>query len=358
MPKSVKNTALVLIAVFLCFGYTTGTDWYNYELFYNNVKLSEETAKSREFGYFLLQNFAIKLGFDFWIFHITLKVLVFAALIYFIRYFKVNVFLFLAIFIADIGLYLFIDCPFRNLIALGFSLIAITKLFDNKPVSYFIFVFLAVNFHVSAIIMVLVYFIYKKNIQTLFVLIAAVLIYTISFNIDFLITKIYLPLANASPIIAERLGSYFNDSRFIADKINTGTIIRLFVLFILLLFKQRIIESDDKKALYIYSISILLLLIYPLGISMKILQRFVLFLFPFYTLGILYLLKSLKIKTNLYLIGSFFVLLSFLQTYNTITTDFRYVPYTNYLYSHVIKRESPSMEYRYQYNRKHSPYKK
>jgi len=355
MPRSIENIALVAIAFFLCFGYMTGTDWYNYELFYYDIELANKILKTREFGYFITQSFFSKIGVDFWTFHIVAKLLVFGAMIYFIRYFNVNVFLFLGIFLADIGFYLFIDCPFRNLIALGFGLIAFTYLFENKPINYFVLVFIAMTFHLSAIIMVFVYFIYKKNIKTIYVIIAATVLYVIAFNMDFLTEYIYKPLEELFPIIKERFTSYLKDEKFVSESINIGSFIRLAVLFILLLFKD-IIVSDSEKSKYIFNIGIILLLIYPFGVSFKIFQRFPLFLFPFYVLAILYLLKTVKIKANLYILGAFFMLLSFFQTYNTVTADFRYVPYTNYIY-YWSKKDFPPIEERAYYNKKHSPYK-
>lgn len=356
LPKSIENSALILIAFFLCFGYTTGTDWYAYEQFYNNRLLAIESSKTGEFGYFYLQTLIGGLGVGFWIFHIAIKLLVFYSLISFVRRFDINLFLFLALFIPEAGLYLFIDCPFRNLIALGISLIAYNKLFDNKTLSYFIYVFIAMTFHVTAIIMIPIYFVYKKDIKITFAIISTVIIYSFAFNIDFLISNIYTPLIKISPTLGERLEGYLFDSRFISDKINAGSFIRLFILFILLLFKEKII-SGDKYRSYILNLSILFLIFYPLGVSLKVFQRFTLFLFPFYTLSILYLLKSLEIKTNKYILTMFFVLFSFMQTYKTVSMDFRYVPYTNYMI-HSIKQDFQSIDYRYQYNRKHSPYKK
>ena len=355
LPKSIENIALVLIAFFLCCGYMTGTDWYSYEKYYNNNLLANEIAKTREFGYFYLQTFIGNIGVDFWIFHIVVKLLVFYSLVNFIRHFELNVFLFLAIFIPGIGLNLFIDCPFRNLIAFGICLQAYNKLFENKTLSYFIYVFVALSFHATAFIMVPIYFIYKKNIKITLAIIATVLIYTIAFNIDFLVSNIYIPLTKVSPMISERLRGYLLDSHFISDKINDGSYIRLFILLILLLFKERIIAGERNRS-YILNLSILFLIFYPLGISLKVFQRFTLYLFPFYSISIIYLLKSLKIKTNVYILNLFFILFSLQQTYNTVSVDFRYVPYTNYIF-YFVRNDFPSIDYRYQYNRKNSPYK-
>jgi len=355
LPKSIENSALVLIALFLCFGYMTGTDWYNYEKYYYNKSLAEGISKTREFGYFYLQTAIEELGVNFWIFHITIKVLVFYSLIKFIRKFDVNIFLFLALFIPEAGFYLFIDCPFRNLIAFGFCLIAFHKLFENKIYSFFIYVFIAINFHASAMVMLLLFFVYKKDLKTAFVLSATLIIYSLAFNIEFLITSIYTPLIKISPTLGERFKEYLLNTRFISHDFNIGSYIRIMILLILLLFKEKII-SEVKNRPYILTFSFILLMLYPLGVSLKILQRFILYLFPFYTLSILYLLKSIQVKTNIYILSLLFVSFSLMQTYKTVSKDYRYVPYTNYLI-YSIQNNFPPLEYRHQYNHKNSPYK-
>ena len=97
-------------------------------------------------------------------------------------------------------------------------------------------------------------------------------------------------------------------------------------------------------------------MLYPLGISMKIIQRITIYISPFFVLGVIYLLKSLEIKTNRYLMSLFFVVFTFWQTYNMVTVDYRYVPYSNYLH-HWVKKDFPSIEYRRNYNKNKSPYK-
>lgn len=355
LPKFVENGALMLIAFFLCFGYMTGTDWYMYELFYNDAKFSESAAQSKEFGYFWLQDMISRLGIDFWVFHIVVKLLVFGSLVRFIRKFNINVFLFLALFLPEVGLYLFVDCPFRNLISFGVALIAIQKLFENKTISYFILVAIAMFFHLSASILILVFFLYKIDIKIYIVLILAIVFYALAFNVDLLIEKIYIPLAEKSPIIEDRLKGYFLNSDYIAKQINKGAFVRLFILLIFLLYKDLIV-AGDKERRYIFNLTIIFLLLYPFGVSMKILHRLSIFLIPFYVFSVIHLISSFKINVNRYIVYSFFVLWALMQTYVLVIYDYRYVPYSNY-FIHWVKKDLPDIEYRSQYNKKHSPYK-
>ena len=355
MSRTIENIALIFIAVFLCFGYMTGTDWYMYELFYKSAELSSIVERSKESGYFIVQNFFSKLGVDFWIFHIVTKLLVFYSLIYFVRSFKLNVFLFLALFIPEVGFYLFIDCPFRNLIAFGFALIAFRMLFDNRKLLFFLFTALAMSFHLSAIILVIVFFFYKKDLKVLVVLGIAIFAYVLAFNIEFLLKKVYIPIAEMIPIVGDRLKGYFLNTDYVATEINKGAYIRLFILLILLLFKP-VILTGDKTRQFVYNLAMLSMLLYPFGVTMKILHRFYIYLTPFYALSVIYLLSSFTIKANRYIIYFFFVGLSLLQTYVLVIYDYRYVPYSNYI-KYWIKKDFPSIDYRLEYNKKYTPYK-
>lgn len=355
LPRYAENMALLLIAIFLCSGYMTGTDWISYEKYYRDVEFGNSTALTKESGYFLIQNLFRNFGVEFWTFHIVFKLLIFVQFVYFVRCFNLNVFLFLALFIPEVGLYLFIDCPFRNLIAISLSLIGFLYLFNKKPLGYFLFATLAIMFHLSAVVLIPIYFLYKTEIKLITLLILTAAVYTIAFNINFLIQSIYLPISNLYPAIGERLKYYFTNPDFISGTINIGSFIRIFILVLLLIFKSQIIANDERRS-YIYNLSIFFLLLYPLGVSMKIFQRFSLYLFPFYIFSIIYMIKSLVINSNRYLLYTFFIFLAFFQTHNLITRDFRYIPYSNYIY-HYYKKDFPDIEYRYNYNRKNSPYK-
>jgi hypothetical protein len=347
LSRGVENIALAIIAFIICFGYTTGSDWRQYERVYN-YNINHEVF---EYGYMLVQNFFRYIGVSFWNFHIGVKLIVFCLLIRFIRLFEVNIFLFLLFFLPDIGYYLFIDCPFRNLIALGISFLSIEKLMEKKNIQYFLLVFFAMSFHTSALIMVPIFFIKKMHVKPIILLILVLLSYTLAFQIEFLLSSIYLPLSKIYPTVDKRLLLYFLDKDFIENRFNIGSIFYLFTFALLLIYRNRIAILAGKKK-YIQTLSFLFLLIYPFGISLKIFQRFYLFTFPFFILSILYLIKSLKRTWMSYLVAFFFVLFSFFQNYKNITNDYKYIPYTHYLFF-----PEDDFRYREQYNKINSPYK-
>ena len=78
--KIIFNLLLLLLGIFLCFGYMTGSDWRVYEQLYNSLNFSNllENVKGFEFGYPITQIIFKSLGFSFWPFFIILKIICFS----------------------------------------------------------------------------------------------------------------------------------------------------------------------------------------------------------------------------------------------------------------------------------------
>jgi len=350
LSRQTENVALAIITVFLCFGYTTGTDWFSYEIFYYDRDLANHLRESREIGYYLFQTLFYRLGVSFWTFHIGVKVIVFLLLVRFVRLFEVNIFLFLVFFLPTAGFYLFIDCPFRNLIAFGISLIAVEKLIHKKNIQFFLLVLLAMSFHTSAIIMLLVYILFNAKISSRTWVIVVVTSFILAFRMDFIIENVFVPLSNAIPAIEERLLPYFLDYSF-RGELGFGLIVRLLSFGMLITWRKKIQQHFGGNE-FIFNMVFLFFVLFPWGMSMKILQRFYLYLIPAFIIGTLFLLRSLKRDWKWYFIYAFFVLFGFVQTLNLVTHDHRYVPYTNYLFFD----RSKDIETRRQHNIRLSPY--
>ena len=88
--------------------------------------------------------------------------------------------------------------------------------------------------------------------------------------------------------------------------------------------------------------------------SFALFSRITIFFEIFYICAIGYILKLLPNQIKLIVSLSIFIYSS-LYAYRVITSDFRYVPYTNYLVS-IIKNENLSYEERSKYNFIKSPY--
>jgi hypothetical protein len=75
---------------------------------------------------------------------------------------------------------------------------------------------------------------------------------------------------------------------------------------------------------------------------------------PFYAMSAFMLLNIYKKYYSLLLVTGILGC-TLMSTYNKITADFRYIPYTNYM-SYILQ-DKPSYTYREGYNKKYSPYK-
>jgi hypothetical protein len=359
--------SIVIVALFLCTGYMTGSDWRNYEIMYL-TPLREMLDSRIEIGYTALQTFFRSVGMDFWLFHILLKLLVFMSLLHFLRNFAINIFLFLFIYLAENAIILFVDCPFRNLIALGLGFIAFNFLLvDNKRV-FLVFSLLAVSFHYSAFFLFVAYLLSRLTIKSKYYIIMFVACNLVAYKVDILIDNIFLPVFGISPFLKGVFDVYVLNPDFVSSTINLGSIYKI-AIFILIIWKRKYFE-EEVFGNFVYKMVMLYLLIYPFTIAFIIFSRFALFVQPFFIISIIYLFNVIRLKViyaklgNVKKIVSFnriymfvIILYSFLKIHQVLSYDERYVPYSTYM-QYVVEQDFPNYRTRDNYNYIHSPYKK
>lgn len=351
--KILVFSILSFIAFFLCAGYMTGSDWPVYEELYNYMTFERVLESREEWGYGYLQSFCKFIGIDFWGFHIFFKLLVFVSICYFTNFLKINVALFIAFFLPELGLFLFIDCPFRNLIAMGAFCFSIKYLLERNMWLYFVFVAIATLFHASSLILFPLYFIANAKLRNIIWIILFVFVNFLSYNIDFLVKNIFFHLFNISEFAKDKLMNYFIDDKYLQDKVNIGTIYRI-IVFAIIIYYRKGIEDSHKYGRYIFNLSMFFFMLYPIGISIKIFARFSIFTNLFYIATMvlmLYIPKSAQVKSLLFLI---FFLWGGLRMYVNITSNSHYIPYTNY-FQYIFQEELP-YSYRSNYNMQKSPY--
>lgn len=331
----------------------TGSDWRNYEPLYYQSDFKNISNERFEIGYGILQCICNYLSIDFWHFHILIKAIVFILLTKLSSHVKVNILLFWALFAPEMGLYLFIDCPFRNLIAFGISCLSIQALLEQRSKRFIIVASIAVLFHYSALILFLLYFWVKFPLKNRYYIIIFILANIIAYKIDFLLENIFSHIFEASDFLKDRLLVYALDENFLASKINIGSIYRT-IFFVLFIYYRPHIENL-KYGKLLFGISMLFFILYPFAISLKIFNRFTIYLLPIYLMTVIKILPSMD-KSIRYIIFCILAGWSLLKTYTTITADYRYIPYSNYL--QYLMQEKPTYTYRSTYNFQNSPYGK
>ena len=348
-----KYYILFFLLLFICCGYMTGTDWRNYEESYNTARFDTLLDERFELGYGVLQTICHELSIDFWTFHIIIKAIVFYLLSRMISFLEVNLLMFWAFFLPEMGFFLFKDCPFRNLIALGFFCLAFPALLERRAKAFFYITVVAVLFHYSALILVPIYFLVKYPLKNKYYIILFILSNILAYKVDYILGTIFASLFDLSDFLRERLVVYVLDDKFHANTINIGTIYRALFFVLFLCFRTKF-ESEMKYGKLLFALSMFFFIVYPFTISIKIFSRFNIYMLPIYLATILMLLKTIRSVSLRYAIFSILLVWTMLKTYTVITEDYRYVPYSSYL--EYLFQDKPSYIYRSGYNIQKSPY--
>lgn len=348
---------LLLSALFFCFGYMTGSDWRAYEAYYDYLASPDfyEIALL-EPGYKLYSWLFEHIGFSFWPYFILTKLVLFYIVVRYVR--KIapeRLFIFsMTFFFFYFGLFLFIDNPMRNFIAVGISLFSYKYLLSREIGKYVMVVLLATCFHFSAVLLLFVYFLYPIRMKN-----RTIIISYIVFNLIFVLAfeKIIINISEFFafiPKVEEKMISYFIDGDELAGNtlFSVGFLFQL-IMFALLLLKRGSIESANYGKLIFWG-SIAYLFLYRIGLIVEILYRFQLYFSILYSIGICLLFHVIRGYKQKLLYFCFIASFLFLILIQTITSSEKYIPYTNYI-QYIFDHEL-SFEERSQYNFIHSPY--
>lgn len=346
---------IIFLAFFLCFGYTTGSDWRVYEVVYNEMDISSPNFFFPfEPGYMLYMYLAKLLGIEFWPFFCFTKVVLWIIISSFlIAYQKKEGFFVITFFVGLFGYMLFIDNPMRMLIAIAFYLISVSFFIKGEKRKAYFFVLLSFCFHFSSIVLYIYLNVFTKKIRTRNWIIAFALFSFLLCSKQFL----YLSISNLLgfiPYIQAKLESYFLNNDNIEPKVlSVGFIIHI-ILFIIVLFERSKFECSKFDSLCVNSF-LFFVCLYRITFILDIFARFQYFLYPFYVIFLIKLYRISSVKQKLWL-GTLMIAISFYFTYTKTTADSRYVPYTNYLIF-FIEGNNMSFQERSDYNANNSPYK-
>jgi len=351
--KSLFDYMVIIFTMsFVCFGYMTGTDWRNYEQSYQWLGFDTFVSSIAfwEPGYIFLVSLFRFLHIDFWPFLITVKIITFLSFCSFLRkYGKDKFFLTMTFFLSFYGYYFWIDNPLRNLCAFTIFLFTIEAIYTKKKAKFIFTVALAVLFHYSAIIILPMYWILRSKFKTGSIVVIYLVVTILFLNIN-LMFKIIDLLFGWFPIIQAKLYAY--SSEVDGKMFSLGFILHN-IFFILILMSRKKIESLQYGNI-IFMGAVVYVFIFRLGLTFTVFMRFAMYFAVLYSLAVIYVLNNLKIESKSIYV-SYLLAVSMLSCYNSISKDYRYVPYSNYL--EYIFKPKPSFEYRASYNQINSPYK-
>lgn len=354
--KKIKHIAylcyIAILFFFLCFGYTTGSDWRSYEPAYENLTIENIHKLRFEPGYKYYMWLFKLFNVNFWDFFCLTKCIILSIFVYFInKHAKSVKYFVLPFFVGMFGFYLFIDNPMRNLIAMAISLLSIDCYLKGKTIKSIIILILATTFHYSTLVVFLYLFFLRKNLSTQLWVIIFVLFNFILCSKTFLFFSID-SIFGGIPYIAAKLNSYFNEHISSNKILSVGFVLNTTFFAILLFFKKKVINND--KDILFFNFAMMFFCLYRITFIVFIFGRFQYFIYLFYAITLLRLCLYISQRTKV----QYFMLLaliSFYFTYTRITKDSRYVPYTNYIIF-SLEDKHPSFEERSIYNDIKSPY--
>lgn len=350
----------VLLGIFLCMGYMTGSDWRSYEQMYVTLDLNSLNYDGRvEYGYYLYMVLGKKLGLSFWAFFIITKFIIWGIFFQFLKkYSSREFYLNLAIFVAFFGLYLFIDNPMRNLIGATIYLYSYKFILKRKFYSYAIICIIASLFHLSFLLFIPFYFILNRSFD-----VKKVVWLYIGLNIFLLLFSEQLILIfQGLDIFAmqfygrfqEQVSKYVLDETLKDNPLAIGLLIK-HVIFIIVLYNKNKIVKFNKYGNIIFNTTIITLFLMRFIYIWPIILRLIVPFSILYCVSFGAIIKNSKrYKYNRYAYYVIFVVLMYGTMLNTVTGSYKYIPYTNHL-SYIMEKPIP-YSIRSNYNLKNSPY--
>lgn len=173
-------TIIALVLVSTLRSYSVGRDvctYYNIQNSYKTQTLTQAFETNRfEYGYFILTFVLAKMDFSFRVVLFLSSVFVSVSVWLFVKEFSPNKLMSMLLFIC-FGLFAQSLNIIRQIIALGFILLALIMLHKNKPLWYFVFIAIACLFHLIAIVSLV--FILFKYVKPTWQLVAFAVILTL-----------------------------------------------------------------------------------------------------------------------------------------------------------------------------------
>lgn len=198
----------------------------------------------------------------------------------------------------------------RQCVAVGLFIYAYKFIFERKIFLYILVIIFASFFHLSALLLIPVYWLVDKKIPK--GLMIVVLLISVFFP-KILVMPIFSLLVNM-----EEYSTYLNDEMGLAQ---SGLFLIMSVLFfILLIFKNRF--EDNRKLNSIFNFGYTSVVLFNLSTLSSAFSRYSLYFMPFMYISLYYLSFISKSKFVAYMILTFFIVLFFVSvSVSTILPD-------------------------------------
>lgn len=319
--------------IFLCFGYMVGTDWRNYEPWYENIDYNIYRMTTEPLSGVLLWGFS-KLGVDFWLFVGIAKCFYLGSSLYLLSKISGRWITCAALMVIGQYAFLLICNPLRFMLALipiNYSLYYLFLYFKNIKVKFFYFkiislLFFAILFHNSCVTYIPIFIccFYVNRITSLnkvILIVAYFLFVLITSNVEFLnFIKDYTLNIFTSNAEMKDYGKYVAESNNAVFSI--GNILRCVFFLFIISTRDRVINKEPNGKL-IYGFSIIycfvtrFCILIPTGFRIPL---------PFEAFYIVYIIYMLDVAPRF----AYFIILYMCMSFSSNAwRGFEYIPYSN-----------------------------
>lgn len=326
-----------LIVIFIGFRYQTGLDW----LFYNDLFNGESFSLAIEPGYYLL-SFISSFLMGYWVYQALITVFLIICLKRFFDENATNYLFCIGIFF--LYQFIFVTEALRQIISLSVILIAYKKFYENKNFQFYVLTVLAILFHVSALIVLMIIpFSRRGNIYVIKILTIIGLALAV-FNVYPVDNLIKLLSMLPTGGYLEKIKWYSQDD-FAGSVLTVSLIFKVFVVF-LFDSRSKFIKSNSDYLInprvyyFIYtSVYLMIFMDVYLGRFGTISTRLDVYFIPCFLVALNYLLNEFKQGVSRFL---FFCIVMgyFTINYFGIMDGYYfnnfYSPYQNYISEFLI----------------------
>lgn len=342
VKRAVYRLVVLSAVVVYCCVYLNGSDWPNYEMFFEKITWYNWIKESRDLGFelgFSLCMLLLKvIGFNFMIALIIMKSFSLITISHFFYKFSLskyaygdarNIFLLLFIFYTTNGMYLYVETIIRFSIALAIVIKSFKYLFIHKFILFLLLVLLASLFHRTSLVVVPLYFVRDIKLSSfwLFVLVAVVYIF---FTPQMLLIVFRFINGYGNNIFIAKLVAYLELTIRLqqTNPLAIGNIVH-FLFFILILVFRKKLEHISEYGKYFFAATMIFFVVYFITLYMGPISRIRLFYNFFFIIVLTELFSLTYINRGvIFLVTTIFWICGL---YLSIERNFCFKHYTNYI---------------------------
>lgn len=254
--KIISTLCIYIVYLILCFGYTTGTDWPNYELYFNNEIYNTHFGE-REPGLGILTTLCKYIISDFWLFNGLCKVFYLYSLTLLTSCFIKNKWTAIGFSLLFSSLFIIVNCPMRFMLATAFINVSASQLLNKKYLLSTIFGIIAFFFHITIIIPILFFatgFLYDKFYQLRkTILIILTIVFLIISNFIGIYQFIFSNVLSfiGLNIFSDSTYSIFNNNSIFS----IGTLRNLLLLLFIIKYKELFSDTKSSRLIFFYAVT-------------------------------------------------------------------------------------------------------